>query len=265
MIKPKKSLGQNFLKSKETAARIVDCLHPEQADHIVEIGPGTGVLTEALISSGASVYAIDIDSRMTNFLSQKLAKHENLQAIHADILEFNLKSLAHNNKIKVIGNLPYHLTAPILERLFENHNLIETAILTVQKEVANRMVAEVGNTNYSSLTIFVNNFCTAQQLFDLSAKQFHPPPKVTSSVVKLDFYDNPVFTASSYINIRQMIVKLFSQRRKMVVNSLMKAYSLKRDKAVNLLTRAEIDSSARPQNISLEKYGKLIKTLEHVN
>jgi len=265
MIKPKKSLGQNFLKSKETAARIVACLNPEPTDYIVEIGPGTGALTEVMINSGAQIRAVDVDTRMTNFLSQKFAKYDNLQVIHSDFILFDLKSVHPDGKIKIIGNLPYHLTASILERLFEFHDQIECAVLTVQKEVADRIVAKVGSSDYSSITIFVNNFCASKHLFDLGARQFHPPPNVTSSVIKLDFYENPVFRAETYINIRQMIKKLFSQRRKMMVNSLMKAYSLEREKAVNLLSEAQIDSSDRPQNISLEKYGNLIKVLEHVS
>lgn len=263
MIKPKKSLGQNFLKSKLTAGKIVACLHPTQADYILEIGPGTGVMTEFLMATGASVSAVDIDSRLTNFLSQKFASVANLHVICSDILEFDLNSLNSSRKIKVIGNLPYHLTAPILEKLFENHELVSTAVLTVQKEVAERISAEVGSSDYSSLTVFVQNFCVAKQLFNLDSKQFHPPPNVTSTVIKLELYEKPVIEPKTYKKVRELVRCSFSQKRKMVINSLMKAYSLDREQAAAALRRAGIDVKFRPQNLSLKMYHDLIKVLEN--
>ncbi len=263
MIKPKKSLGQNFLKSKQTAGKIVACLHPTPADCILEIGPGTGVLTEFLMESGARVYAVDIDSRLTNFLSQKFAHVDNLHVICSDILEFDLNSLNSSRKIKVIGNLPYHLTALILEKLFENHELISTAVLTVQKEVAERIGAEVGSSDYSSLTVFVQNFCIAKRLFNLDSKQFHPPPNVTSTVIKLELYEKPVIEPEAYKKVRELVRCSFSQKRKMMINSLIKAYALDREQAAEALRRADIDAKYRPQNLSLEMFHRLIKVLEN--
>ena len=263
MIKPKKSLGQNFLKSKQAARKIVACLHPTQADCILEIGPGTGVLTEFLMATGARVYAVDIDSRLTNFLSQKFAHVDNLQVICSDILEFDLNSLNSSRKIKVIGNLPYHLTAPILEKLCENHEIISSAVLTVQKEVAERISAELGSSAYSSLTVFIQNFCVAKRLFNLDSKQFHPPPNVTSTVIKLELYEKPVIEPEAYRKVRELVRCAFSQKRKMVINSLMKACSLDREQASEALRRAGIDAKQRPQTLSLEMFYKLTKVLEN--
>lgn len=263
MIKPKKSLGQNFLKSKTTAQKIVACLRPAQADCILEIGPGTGVLTEFLMKTGARVFAVDIDSRLTNFLSQKFSHVDNLQVFCADILEFDLNSLNSNRRIKVIGNLPYHLTAPILEKLCDNHELIESAVLTIQKEVAERICAEVGSSDYSSLTVFIQNFGLAKKLFNLDSKQFHPPPNVTSTVIKLELYENPVIETETYRKVRELVRCSFSQKRKMMVNSLIKAYSLDREKAQAVLLRAGIDPKSRPQNLTLEMFHDLIKALEN--
>lgn len=262
MLKPKKSLGQNFLKDKTTAKRIVSCLSIAPTDTVIEIGPGTGALTNHLLDSGANIIAVDIDSRMINFLAQKHHDRTNLEAIHLDILDFDFPAHAHNHKIKVIGNLPYHLTSAVLEKLCDNAHLIESAVLTIQKEVAERLSAQVDSSDYSSLTIFVNNFAKVALLFDLSKTHFHPPPRVTSSVIKLDFYDQPVISFSKYEQIRDLIRTAFSQKRKMMINSLLKIYNINRDEAIQILESAEIDSKARPQNISLTHFIKLAEILD---
>ncbi|HDS00883.1 MAG TPA: ribosomal RNA small subunit methyltransferase A [candidate division Zixibacteria bacterium] len=261
MLKPKKSLGQNFLKSKKTAQRIVDLLDPHADDVILEIGPGTGVMTEILIESGAKVYAVDIDQRMINFLAQKYARARNLEAVHSDIMDYDFDQIESKERIKVIGNLPYHMTSPILEKICYFHHKIDFAILTVQKEVAARITAEVGSSDYSALTIFINNYCNAEVMFDLGRKQFHPPPEVTSSVIRLDFFKKPLIDPGRYLLIRDLIKKLFSQRRKKVVNSLMNRLNMSREKAQEILDDASIDKNNRPQNISLEEYVRLADAL----
>jgi 16S rRNA (adenine1518-N6/adenine1519-N6)-dimethyltransferase len=261
MLTPKKSLGQNFLKSKQVASKIVAALHPSADDIILEIGPGTGALTEVLIESGAMIYAVEIDSRMTNFLSQKYNHAENLKVINSDIIDFDFDSIKSHGRIKVIGNFPYHMTSPILEKLMDFYYKISGAVVTVQKEVAARMTAQVGDSDYSSLTIFINNFCKAKRLFDLGKDQFHPPPNVDSTVVKLDFYEIPVIAAGEFVVIRDLVKKLFSQRRKMVVNSIMNSMGLSREFAERVLEKAGIDKRVRPQNISLRQYARMIKEL----
>ncbi len=261
MLKPKKSLGQNFLKSKTTAQRIVNLLDPGLDDAVLEIGPGTGVMTEILIESGANVYAVDIDQRMINFLAQKYAYADNFEPIHADIMDYDFDQIESEGRIKVIGNLPYHMTSPILEKICYFHHKVEFAVLTVQKEVAARITAEVGSSDYSALTIFINNYCNAEVMFDLSRKQFHPPPEVTSSVIRLDFFREPLIDPGRYLSIRNLIKKLFSQRRKKVVNSLMNSLNMSREKAEEILDEASIDKDNRPQNISLEEYVRLADSL----
>jgi len=261
MIRPKKSLGQNFLKSKKAAKRIVSCLKPTAADCILEIGPGTGILTEFLIESKATIYAVEIDYRLAGFLSQKYAWASNLHVIGEDILKFDMDSMDCNQKLKVIGNLPYHLTAPILQKLCDNHSKIDIAVLTVQREVAHRITAKVGSSDYSSLTIFLQNFCMAKKLFDLNPQQFHPPPNVTSTVIGLQFFEHPQIESGGHLRMRDLVRKLFGQRRKMVINSLMKSYSLTRGKAEEILESAGVKGSLRPQNLSLEMFYNLSKAL----
>ncbi len=261
MLTPKKSLGQNFLKSKQVASKIVGSLDPTAEDIILEIGPGTGVLTEVLLESQAAIYAVEIDSRMINFLTQKYNYAKNLTVINSDITDFDIDSIHSHGRIKVIGNLPYHMTSPILEKLVDFYYKIETAIVTVQKEVAARMLAPVGDSDYSSLTIFINNFCRAKRLFDLGKSQFHPPPKVDSTVVRLDFYGTPVVPANDFLVVSDLVRKLFSQRRKMVVNSLINSMGLSREFAERILDKSGIDKRVRPQNISLTQYARMTKEL----
>jgi 16S rRNA (adenine1518-N6/adenine1519-N6)-dimethyltransferase len=261
MLTPKKSLGQNFLKSKQVASKIVAALHPSAKDVILEIGPGTGALTEVLLDSGAMIYAVEIDSRMTNFLSQKYNHASNLKVINSDIIDFDFDSIESHGRIKVIGNFPYHMTSPILEKLMDFYYKISEAVITVQKEVAARMLAPVGDSDYSSLTIFTNNFCKAKRLFDLGKDQFHPPPKVASTVVKLDFYETPIIPAGDFVIVTDLVRKLFSQRRKMVVNSLMNAMGMSRDFAERILEKSGIEKRLRPQNISLTQFARMTKEL----
>lgn len=261
MLTPKKSLGQNFLKSKQVASKITAALNPTAEDIILEIGPGTGALTEVLLESQATIYAVEIDSRMINFLTQKYNYAKNLHVINSDIADFDIDSIQSHGRIKVIGNLPYHMTSPILEKLVDFYYKIETAIVTVQKEVAARMLAPVGDSDYSSLTIFINNFCKAERLFDLGKSQFHPPPKVDSTVVRLDFYGTPVVPANDFLVVSDLVRKLFSQRRKMVVNSLINAMGLSREFAERILDKSGIDKRVRPQNISLTQYARMTKEL----
>ena len=262
MLKPKKSLGQNFLKDKAVARRIVDCLSPAESDTVVEVGPGTGALTEYLIESGARVYGVDIDSRMVNFLAQKYHKADNFETIHSDILDFDFSAYYSGTRLKVIGNLPYHLSSPILEKLCDNHEYVGQAVLTIQKEVAQRLVAEVDSSDYSSITIYVSNFCQAELLFDLGRLQFHPPPRVTSTVIRLNFFNQPIIANEKYGRIKNLVQTAFSQRRKMMINSLIKNTELSREQAGDLLAEIGIDPKARPQNISLQQYIKLAERLD---
>jgi len=261
MIKPKKSLGQNFLKNKSTAKKIVGCLGVTPADCVLEIGPGTGILTEYLIYSEAQVYAVDIDKRLTNFLSEKYHRARNLMVIHSDIIEFDPDQIDFKHKFKAIGNLPYHLTSSVLQWLCDHYDRIDSAVLTIQKEVAARITASVDSSDYSSLTIFVNNYCDAKCLFDLSSKQFHPPPKVTSTVIKLDFFDSPVIDKKDFENVRLIVKNLFKQKRKMAVKSLVNSFNISREEAEGLFKQIGLDIKVRPQNISLEQYNQLSKMI----
>ena len=260
MINPKKSLGQNFLKSKATAAKIVARLNPSPTDTVVEIGPGTGALTEPLIASHAEVYAVDIDSRMTSFLKQKYHRARKFHVIQCDILDLDFAQAVSESRLKVVGNLPYHMTSPIIEKLCENHKHIDRAVVTVQKELAIRLTAEVGDSEYSSLTIFTDNFCEKQILFSLSPKEFHPPPKVISSVIKLDFFEQPRISYEEYDRLRRMIRLFFQQRRKMAINSFVKFSDLTKQVAEEIFQQAEILTRARPQELSLKDYIRLYNT-----
>lgn len=221
-IIPKKSLGQNFLQDQNISRKIVSALEIESGDKIIEIGPGTGALTKILLDNGASIHAIEIDERAIKVLTNEFPD-KNLNIIHADILDFNLKSFANtieaNEKIKIIGNLPYYIASQILFYTFENAELIDIAILMLQKEVAQRLVSPIRKKDYGILTVATELSAKAKILFHVSPKCFYPEPKVWSSVVLFDYSESKV-SRQEYSNIMKLVRAAFNQRRKTLKNSL---------------------------------------------
>lgn len=236
-IKPKKSLGQNFLIDKNIAKKIVDSLEISQEDFIIEIGPGTGSLTEFLINKCSKLILIEIDVRAVEILNKKFGLLKNVTIIQNDFSKINLNDIRVNhfftnseelnlsnlnsqqkNKIKVIGNIPYYLTSEILFKIFENSDIIDLCVLTVQKEVALRVVSPPGNKTYGILSVATKLSGEAEVLFDIPPNCFHPPPKVISSVLKLNLQRK--FTKFEFDEIMILVKKAFNQRRKMLRNSL---------------------------------------------
>lgn len=222
-ISPKKSLGQNFLTNKKIAEGIVDQLGDISGKIVVEIGPGMGVLTEILISRGAILTSIDLDKRAIDYLTERFASelNQNFTLLQSNFLEFSLEEFCQNQskKILVIGNIPYNISSEIFFKLFENAKLIERAVLTVQKEVARRVASSEGSKEYGILSVARALVSTSKIAFDISGGSFYPPPKVTSSVIRMDFHtDQP--PKDEYRKIMQLVRASFSQRRKVMRNSL---------------------------------------------
>ncbi len=222
-ITPKKSLGQNFLTNKKIAEGIVDQLGDINGRIVVEIGPGMGVLTEIIISRGAQLTSIDLDSRAIEYLSERFSAElkQNFTLLQSDFLEFSIEKFSseYTDKILVVGNIPYNISSEIFFKLFENSNFIERAVLTVQKEVARRVASGEGSKEYGILSVARALVATSKIAFDISGGSFYPPPKVTSSVIRMDFHsDQPA--KEEYRRIMQLVRASFSQRRKVMKNSL---------------------------------------------
>ncbi len=222
-VAPKKSLGQNFLTNKHIAKRIVDLLGDTNDYEVIEIGPGMGVLTDFLLQTEQQVTAIDLDNRAVDFLSDKYSKELNthFKIINTDIIKFDISQFAidSNKKLKVIGNIPYNISTEIFFLLFENAKHIERAVLTVQKEVARR-IASPPNSKERGITSLAREMTASAKIeFDISGGSFFPPPKVTSSVIRLDFHSEQL-PNEKFKAMMSLVRAAFSQRRKVLKNSL---------------------------------------------
>lgn len=254
-IRPRKRYGQHFLHDRNVIRRIIDSIEPGEKDTLVEIGPGTGALTLPLLGRGARLEVIEIDRDLADRLAAAAADYRDRLVIHrGDVLKFDFDSLGPG-KLTVIGNLPYNISTPLLFHLLDYIPHINRMILMVQKEVADRLCAGPGTHDYGRLSIMVQAVSRVEQLFDVSAGAFTPPPKVESSIIKI----SPLSHAPAAIRDRQLFANLvraaFSKRRKTIRNAL-KTLATESD-----LQTAGIDPSVRPEVIAVEDYIKLANVI----
>lgn len=257
-IYAKKGLSQNFLIDGNIIRKIVAEAQVQPGDIVLEIGPGPGALTEALVHAGAHVIAVEKDPVLAQALQQRLP----LEVFEQDILTFPwreelTKRLEQGRKAKVIANLPYHLTTPILTQFAPAHDLIDTMTVMVQKEVAERMCAAPGSKDYSSLTLFLHYYAQLRYAFTVSNNCFFPPPKVHSAVVSLKLHEPPA--VSDERAFFAMTRTAFGQRRKMLRASLNGLYSAEQVTAA--LIAMKQNPLARPEEFGLEVFIDLFERL----
>ena len=243
---PKRGLSQNFLIDANIVRNIVKTARVQSGDCVLEIGPGPGALTQELLKQGAHVIAIEKDARLA-FELERLQIDNRLQVIHADFLEYPLQELIRSSPIKVVSNLPYHITSPILGKLCENASLFSSAWIMVQKEVAQRIVAQKNTKDMSSFTIFLKTYCDASIAFKVSKNCFYPVPKVDSCVVELAFR-KPIFDDPEAF--LPFVRRAFQQRRKMLRSTLG--------------IREEPYASMRPEMLSIEDWNLMKQTIPAV-
>lgn len=270
-FRTKKRLGQNFLINGEIIREIIDNAKISPEDTIVEIGPGVGFVTEQLVKYAKQVIAIELDEEAIKELEKLNAP--NLKIIHADILKTDLSTLC-DGKIKVVANIPYYITSPIIAHLLgevddlnnKNRNKITEIILMVQEEVARRMVADENSPakQYGLLTI-LSQFWADVEIFKLvGRKSFYPAPKVNSALVKLVVKNKPKLELSDYSHFRKTVKAAFSQRRKNIKNCLLNG-GFTRDAIINALSSLGIDENTRGEKLSIETFGKLSEALRETN
>lgn len=253
----KKRLGQHFLVNPDVLGDIEEALKLEKTDTVVEIGPGLGFLTRYLVDSGAQVIAIELDLDCVTLLSKLRAP--NLKVIHADFLTIDL-SLLGASSLKIVGNIPYQITSPILARVFgeidapnPSLKLIKEMVLTVQHEVALRLVAEPGIKDYSQITLLTDYFADARILRTVDAQSFFPIPRVNSAVVKFVPLPEPRVACEDRRLLRQLIQAGFRQRRKMFKNNL-SFLKLNDNELMDIFAQARIDPQARAERLSLQQF-----------
>jgi 16S rRNA (adenine1518-N6/adenine1519-N6)-dimethyltransferase len=246
-IKPLKKFGQNFLQNEYYAEKIVDFLNCRENDIILEIGAGKGVLTELLIQKKyKKLSVVEIDQRLAILLEKKFST--DLTVIQDSILNVSFEQLAEDDRIKIIGNIPYNITSDIIFKIVDNYEYIKRAVLMVQKEVASRLVAETKTKDYGILTIFVGFHSKVQRLFNVNRENFYPVPNVDSSVVYLDFdiLQNKTF---DYRLFKKIVRTGFNSRRKMLRNSLKKLLILN-----DIDEISSISLDRRPEELSIEDF-----------
>ncbi len=261
-MRPKKSLGQCFLINKGAAQRIAALLGIEPNDTVLEIGGGRGELTTFLVIPEARVYTVEIDSELTASLRHRFADQQNLSVIEDDILKVNPSQLdLKTNTLKLVGNIPYHLSSAIVKWLIKWRRIFPLAVITVQKEVADRLTAAPGGKQFGSLTIFLQIFYSARKVFDLKPGSFYPPPKVTSSVLCLKRLSESLVSDAEFADLRRLTRCCFGWRRKQILHILKEEYRLAPEVLETILGELSIESTSRPEQLAVTDFVALSRKL----
>jgi 16S rRNA (adenine1518-N6/adenine1519-N6)-dimethyltransferase len=265
-MKAKRSLGQNFLVGSHYPQRIVDSLSPQAVETIIEIGPGQGALTGLLIASGARIIAIELDRDLIAQLSDRFGENNNFHLIEADALTVNYCELIlPATTARVVANLPYYISTPILQRLIEHRNCLREMILMLQREVVERIAAAPGGKEYGFLSVLMQFYCEVEKLFDVPPGAFRPAPKVYSSVIRLRARERPAVLVNDEALFIELTKALFAQRRKTILNNLRAArarLNFADDAQISsLLSGLSLDSRRRAETLTIEEIGRLANVL----
>ena len=252
-IKMSKKLGQNFLIKRGIVDEIVKAADLQEGEPVLEIGPGIGTLTQGLAQSGANVTAIELDTRLLEVLDTTLAQYSNVTIVHGDVLKLDVPSIMNNEPFKVVANLPYYITTPIIMSLLESRLPIERLVVMVQKEVALRMVAKPGTKDYGALSVAVQYYTKPDIVLDVPPKSFLPAPAVTSSVIRCVLRDQPPVDVVDEKLFFRVVKAGFAQRRKTFANT-MKTTGLSKDRIEELLAKANIDGQRRGETLTLQEF-----------
>ena len=252
-IKLSKKLGQNFLIKRGIVDEIVHAAELTPGEPVLEVGPGIGTLTQGLAQSGADVTAIELDRRLLAVLDTTLASYDNVRIIHGDVLKLDVPSIMNHKPFKVVANLPYYITTPIVMSLLESKLPIERLVVMVQKEVALRMVAKPGTKDYGALSVAVQYYTEPDIVLDVPPKSFLPAPAVTSSVIRCVLRDKPPVDVIDEKLFFRVVKAGFAQRRKTFSNT-MKTTGLSKDRIEELLAKANIDGQRRGETFTLQEF-----------
>lgn len=255
-LKANKKLGQNFLISDDIVNQIIREAEVSNEDTIIEIGPGLGALTAKLAENAKEVIAIELDDNMINVLTERFSLYQNVQIIHGDVLKVNLKEIIKDkSKVKVVANLPYYITTPIVMKLLEDKLNIEQITVMVQKEVGERFTAMPNGKEYGAITVSINYYTEPSIVIDVPRDNFNPVPDVDSCVVNLKVRKEHIKLKDEKTFFK-VIKSAFSQRRKNIGNSLTGTGKSKQE-VKEMLDKLEIDSNLRAENLSIETFARI--------
>jgi len=248
--KPLKKFGQNFLIDPNIIEKIIREINPLEKETIFEIGPGKGAITTEILKRSSDVWAVEIDFSLFNFLRNNL---KGIKLLNLDFLKLNLTELFKSNKIRVVGNIPYNITSPILFKLIREREVVRDAVLMVQDEVAKRIIAGPNSKDYGVLSVILSYFANVSYCFKISKNVFYPKPSVNSALIHIIFKQNKLDVEEEFIAV---VKAAFNYRRKMLKNSLSNGIFKNCD-----FKKINFDLNKRPENLDVNDFLKLTKEL----
>ena len=264
-IRANKSLGQNFLISQSVVETIVESSEIEREDLVIEIGPGLGTLTKYLLEKAGKVICIELDKKMVRILEDRFKLYNNFELLYQDVLKVDLKNLIKNEKeknnfknVKIVANLPYYITTPIIMKLLEEKLDLESITVMIQKEVADRLIATPGDKETGAITYSVYYYATSQAILEVPNDSFIPEPEVTSKVIKLNIRKNPPVKVKSKEVIFRIIKSAFMQRRKTLLNALVNTkVFLNKEEGIRILKEIGLAEDIRAEKLTIEDFAKI--------
>ena len=264
-IKANKSLGQNFLISEEVVEKIVESSEVTKEDLVIEIGPGLGTLTKYLLERAGKVLCIELDTKMIDILEDRFKLYNNFEVENQDVLKVDLKALIKKEKentniknVKIVANLPYYITTPIIMKLLEEELDLESITVMIQKEVADRLIAIPGEKETGAITYAVNYYSIGEDILEVPNYSFIPEPEVTSKVIKLTIRDNPPIEVKDKEFMFKIIKNAFMQRRKTLLNSLKNSKVINnKEEGIKILNELNIDENIRAEKLTLQNFADI--------
>ncbi len=253
--RPRKRFGQHFLRDAGVIQRIVAAIDPRPGQRLVEIGPGEGVLTGPVLARAGRLEVVELDRDLAADLARRLGEPAGLVVHQADALRFDFSSLAAGERLRVIGNLPYNISTPLLFHLFSQAEVIEDMVFMLQKEVVDRLVAEPGSRQYGRLSVMARFYCSMDWLFDVAPEAFHPPPRVDSAIIRMRPRALDEVQRALHPALDAVVRAAFNQKRKTIRNSLKGVVDSGPIEATG------VDPGARAETLSLDAFLNLAKTL----
>ena len=264
-IRANKALGQNFLINQNVVDKIVENSHITKEDLVIEIGPGLGTLTKELLEKAGKVICIELDKKMIKILTDRFSLYENFELIHGDVLKVRLNKIIKEEKekngfksAKIVANLPYYITTPIIMKLLEDRLDLESITVMIQKEVADRLIAIPGEKETGAITYSVYYYATAEGIMEVPNDSFIPEPEVTSKVIKLTLRKEPPVEVKSRGVMFRIIKSAFMQRRKTLLNALTNTkVFMSKEEGLKILKELQLDENVRAEKLTLEDFAEI--------
>ena len=268
-IRANKSLGQNFLINNEVVENIVNSSEISKSDMVIEIGPGLGTLTKYLLEKAGKVLCVELDTKMIKILQDRFGLYDNFELINADILKVNLNEIISENKkegkienVKIVANLPYYITTPIIMKLLEEKLDIKSITVMIQKEVADRLIETPGGKNTGAITHTVYYYCESEKIMEVPNSSFIPEPEVTSEVIKLNLRDKPAVDIENTKVMFMIIKSAFMQRRKTLLNALTNTkVFINKEEGIQILKKLNLNENVRAEELSIQNFADIAKII----